>query len=159
MNRAIPVQKQKKGKRGRAEMEKYMFLHHTADAKFQAFGRTLEEAFVHAALAVASLMWDWKKIPKNIAISVAVGGKDLEQLLVSFLEEILYLLDTQNFLLASVNDVLFEQKEECWKLQALFEGDVYKGEYEIFGHVKAITYNEIVVKDRAPFLVQVVADI
>jgi SHS2 domain-containing protein len=37
-------------------MERYRFLRHTADAKFQAFGTTLEEAFINAALATASLM-------------------------------------------------------------------------------------------------------
>ena len=35
-------------------MERYKFLAHTADAKFQAFGETLEEAFGNAALATAS---------------------------------------------------------------------------------------------------------
>ncbi len=140
-------------------MEKYKFFHHTADAKFQAFGRTLREAFAHAALAVASLMWDWEKIAKNIDISVSVEGKNLEQLLVNFLEEILYLLDTQGFLLGSVDNVLLEQKNGEWKLYALFKGDLDAGKYQIFGEVKAITYNEMVIHDKLPFLVQVVADI
>lgn len=140
-------------------MEEYKFFHHTADAKFQAFGQTLEETFAHAALAVASLMWDWEKIAKNIEISVAVEGKDLEQLLVIFLEEILYLFDTRNFLLGSADNVSLEQNDGDWSLHALFRGDVCAGEYEIFGGVKAITYNEIVINDRAPFMVQVVADI
>jgi len=42
-------------------MQKYRILPHTADAKFQAFGASLEEAFANAALATASLMWDWGK--------------------------------------------------------------------------------------------------
>ena len=140
-------------------MEKYRFFPHTADAKFQAFGKTLEEAFSHAALAVASLMWECDKIADKIEISVSAEGKDLEQLLVGFLEEVLYLLETRDFLLGSVGDILLEKKEDGWKLHALFRGDVSGDEYEIFGDVKAITYNEIVVKDQAPFLVQVVADI
>ena len=140
-------------------MEKYRFFHHTADAKFQAFGQTLEETFAHAALAVASLMWDWEKIAKNIEISVAVEGKNLEQLLVNFLEEILYLLDTRNFLLGSADNVSLEKKNGDWSLCALFRGDVCAVEHEIYGDVKAITYNEIVINDRAPFMVQVVADL
>jgi len=47
-------------------MERYRFLEHTADAKFQAFGKTLEEAFSNAALATASLMWDWEEIEQNV---------------------------------------------------------------------------------------------
>jgi SHS2 domain-containing protein len=143
----------------KGKMEKYRFFHHTADAKFKAFGQTLEETFAHAALAVASLMWDWEKIAKNIEISVAVEGKDLEQLLVNFLEEILYLLDTQNFLLGSADNVSLEKKNGDWSLYALFRGDVCTGKYEIYGDVKAITYNEIAINDRPPFMVQVVADL
>jgi len=137
----------------------YKFFCHTADAKFQAFGQTLEETFAHAALAVASLMWDWKKIAKNIEISVVVEGKDLEQLLVNFLEEILYLLDTRNFLLGSIDIVSLEKEREDWKIQASFKGDKNAIKYEIFGNVKAITYNEMIVKNQVPFMVQVVVDI
>lgn len=140
-------------------MDKYKFFHHTADAKFQAFGQTLEETFAHAALAVASLMWDWEKIARNIEISVKVDGKDLEQLLVNFLEEILYLLDTRNFLMGSAENVSLENKDGKWQLHALFRGAMNSGEYEIYGDVKAITYNEIDISDRPPFRVQVVADI
>lgn len=140
-------------------MEKYRFFHHTADAKFQAYGRTLEEAFAHAALAVASLMWDWKKVAKNVTLSIVVGGRDLEQLLVSFLEEIVYLLEIQGFLLGGVENVILEQNKEGWTLRAVFAGDKNMEGYEIFGDVKAITYNEIEVRDRVPFMVQVVADI
>jgi SHS2 domain-containing protein len=140
-------------------MVSYKFFHHTADAKFRAFGQTLEETFAHAALAVASLMWDWEKIAKNVDIPVMVEGKDMEQLLVNFLEEILYLLDTRHFLLGSVDDVSLEHKDGTWSLHALFRGDTNAGNHEIYGDVKAITYNEIVINDRAPFMVQVVADI
>jgi SHS2 domain-containing protein len=140
-------------------MDKYKFFHHTADAKFQAFGQTLEETFAHAALAVASLMWDWEKIAKNVEIPVTVDGRDLEQLLVNFLEEILYLLDTRNFLMGSAENVSLENKDGKWHLQALFRGAMNTGEYEIYGDVKAITYNEIAVSHSPPFKVQVVADI
>jgi SHS2 domain-containing protein len=140
-------------------MDKYKFFHHTADAKFQAFGLTLEETFVHAALALSSLMWDWEKVAKNIEIPVLVEGKDLEQLLQNFLEEILYLLDTQNFLLGSVDTFSLEKEGEGWQIKALFAGDTLSDVYEIFGDVKAVTYNEMIVNDKAPFMVQVVVDV
>ena len=60
-------------------MQKYRFLLHTADAKFQAFGKTLEEAFRNAALATASLMWDPKTIEKKKNHQVEIAGNDLKQ--------------------------------------------------------------------------------
>jgi len=140
-------------------VEKYKFMHHTADAKFQAFGQTLEEAFSHAALAIASLMWDQDKIEGKLTIPIEVRGKDLQQLLVNFLEEILYLFETKGFLLGSVEDLTIHKNEGKFSLRALFIGDEYSSLYEIFGDVKAITYNEMAIKENAPFMVQVVADI
>lgn len=140
-------------------MERYRFLAHTADAKFQAFGETLEDAFSNAALAVASLIWDWEKVEKKLEYKVDIEGHDLKQLLNKFLEEILYLLDTKNFLLRSAEKVRIEKKEREYKLEAVFKGDEYSDKYKIHGDAKAITYNEMEIKDRGRFMVQVVVDI
>ena len=41
---------------------KYKFFNKTADIKFQAYGKNLEEAFINAALAMTSIMIDYKLI-------------------------------------------------------------------------------------------------
>ena len=43
-------------------MEKYKFLPHTADVKFQAFGKTLDKALKNCANALANTITDHKKI-------------------------------------------------------------------------------------------------
>lgn len=209
-------------------MERYKILEHTADAKFQAFGHTLEEAFTNAALATAALMWDWKKVRKNVRFPIEVTGKDLEQLLSHFLEEIIYLLETRLFLIGSVENITIqkiekfkndrqqekdkeagkeelkgtgnrewerkvekyisqdekareekgsEEKgewsskakeedeeskgkfEEAYRLQAVFLGDNFFEDYEIYGGVKAITYNEMKIEQKDDLVtVQVVVD-
>ena len=148
-----------RNKTEKGRKEKYRFLQHTADAKFQAFGQTLEEAFSHAALAVASLMWDWEKIDDKTDIPVSIEGMDLAQLLVDFLEELLYLRETRDFLLGSTGQISIQPKDDGWSLRAVFKGDSYASKYEIYGDVKAITYNEISISDRSPYVIQVVADI
>jgi SHS2 domain-containing protein len=139
-------------------MEKYKILPHTADGKFQAFGQTMEEAFANAALATASLMWDWSKIEKRVKLSVKVHGKDLEQLLSKFLGEIIYLLEIKKFLLSLVSEIKIGQKEEGYFLNALFVGDKLSDQYEIYGNVKAITYNEMKIEKNDHITVQVVVD-
>ncbi|MCP2620204.1 archease [Candidatus Aminicenantes bacterium AC-334-K16] len=143
-------------------MEKFKFLPHTADAKFQAFGRTLEEAFAHAALAVCHLMWEPQKIKPVKEILVEVSGRDLKQLLVSFLEEILYQFETREFLLSRVEDVRIEERAEppgYWLL-ARFKGNRMRKGDEIFGDVKAITYNEMeITQGPDGVFIQVVVDI
>ncbi len=140
-------------------MERYRFLDHTADAKFQAFGNTLEEAFCNAALATASLMWDWERIEKKVELQVEVQGRDLKQLLCSFLEEIVYLLDSRSFLLGVPERVRLDKKGGLFTLKALFKGDEYSEKYEIHGDVKAITYDEMEIVEGDRFMVQVVVDI
>ena len=81
------------------EWKGFQFFEHPADAKFQAYGKNMEEAFRNAAYALVSLMWDRAKILPKIEHSVVVEGRDLKQLLVGFLEEVLYLLDSRSFLL------------------------------------------------------------
>jgi SHS2 domain-containing protein len=119
----------------------------------------MEEAFANAALATSSLMWDWKKVERKVEYSVQVKGNDVEQLLVSFLEEILYLLDTRSFLLGSAEGLRIQKKDEKYILQARFVGDNYSERYKLYGDVKAITYNEMSISQRNGCTLQVVVDI
>lgn len=139
--------------------ERFRFLEHTADAKFQAFGPTLEEAFANAALATASLMWDTASIQKSTRVPVRVQGLDHEQLLVHFLEEILYLVETRFFLVASVEDVGIEKDAIGYTLEAVFWGDTNSNKYETHGEVKAITYNEMEIQKNDRYTIQVVVDV
>jgi SHS2 domain-containing protein len=139
--------------------QKFRYLDHTSDAKFQAFGRTMEEAFGNAALATASLMWDVETIPKRVRHPIRIQGKDLEQLLLHFLGEIIYLFDTEMFLLGSAEEIKIEKKSEGYLLEAVFLGDNNSNTYNIFGEVKAITYNEMKIEKNNRIALQVVVDI
>jgi SHS2 domain-containing protein len=139
--------------------EKFRYLDHTADAKFQAYGRTLEEAFSNAALATISLMWDPAEVEARLSQPIDVKGRDLEQLLVHFLGEIIYLLETRSFLAAAADDVIIEKADKGFRLRAFFRGDDRPARYSIFGEVKAVTYNEMRIELGCPITVQVVLDI
>lgn len=138
---------------------RYRFLEHTADAKFQAYGRTLEEAFVNSALATSALMWDWRTVEKRMNHRIGIKGKDLKQLLLNFLEELLYLLDSRMFLLNSVDRLKIERTGNHYSLGAELWGDCLSDKHEIFGEVKAITYSEMEIKNNDHFMIQVVVDI
>jgi SHS2 domain-containing protein len=139
-------------------VKKFQYLRHTADAKFKAFGRSLEEAFCHAALATASLMWDCDLIEPYIKHSVFVSAKDEEQLLLNFLEEILFLLDSQMFLTKKADGLRIEKRNGCLILDAQLIGDTCSNRYQTFGEVKAITYNEMKIVKGSLVEVQVVVD-
>jgi SHS2 domain-containing protein len=128
-------------------MEQYRILPHAADGKFRSFGETVEEAFANAALATASFMWDWRTIDPARAIAVEVAGRDLEQLLYKFLEEIIYLFETRRFLLAAVEDLVIETAGGGRILRAAFRGDEIGPATELLGEVKAVTYSEMKIEE------------
>jgi SHS2 domain-containing protein len=139
-------------------VKKFEYFRHTADAKFVAFGRSLEEAFGHAALATASLMWNCQTIEPEIEHSVSVSGKDEEQLLLNFLEEILFLMDSEMFLMKEAENVRIGKRGGFLRLKARLVGDVNSDRYETFGEVKAITYNEMKIVKKSLVEIQVVVD-
>lgn len=139
-------------------MERYQILPHTADGKFQAFGRTLEEAFGNAALATASLMWDWSTVETKAHHFVHVTGVDREQLLVKFLAEIIYLFETRQFLLGKVDGLRIRPQFEGLSLEAVLGGETVSDRHELFGDVKAVTYNDLKIEECDGFTLQVVVD-
>ena len=139
-------------------MEKFEFTgKRIADAEFRAYGKSLEEAFKNAALAMCSIMFDYKKVKPALKKEISVEGTDLQSLLYNFLEEILFLLDTENFLLHEIEDLKIKNEKN---LTAVLVGDSAIENYEIFGEVKAVTYNDMKIeKQDSVYVVQVVVDI
>lgn len=139
-----------------SRMEKYKYLEHTADIMFQAFGRTVEEAFENSAIAMFNAMYDGK-IKENIKKKIKVSGRDFENLLYNFLEEFLVLMDSEGFFMASCKVKI--KKIKTYELEADITGDDAK-DYAISLDVKAITYNNMFVKkEKDLWTCQVLIDV
>lgn len=143
--------------------KKYEILEHMADGKFRAYGSNLEEALGNAALAMVSLMWDWKKIRAALKESIQLEASSPEQLTVKFLTELIYLLEVKSFLLGQVEKIGVEEDDQngkkSYRLKAEIAGDRLSPEYEIYGQVKAVTYNDMKIENTGDGLaIQVVVD-
>lgn len=123
-------------------MKRFKFLEHTADVKFQAFGKTIEDAFKNSAFALKETICDETEIKEKKKKTISIKQKDLESLLYSFLEEILYLLDAENFIISSITKIKIDKK---FNLRATILGDK-ASEYEFTNPVKAVTYNDMFVR-------------
>ncbi len=136
---------------------KYKFLEHTADVKFQAFGKTIEKAYKNSGLALKESVCGKLKINKKIKKKIEISGEDFESLLYNFLEEFLYLLDAENFLLSKIEKVKIDKK--IFSLTASLTGD-NAANYKFTNDVKAVTYNEMFVKKlKEKWVAQVVLDV
>ena len=139
---------------------KYEYLPHTADVKFRAYGKTLEEAFANAAFALYNVMVDTGKVKAKATKKIAADGDDLPALLQQFLEQFIILLDTDNFFLAKIKEITIKKSGSGYSLTAVAVGDEAKN-YETIGpQIKACTYNSMLVRqERKKWLLQVVVDI
>ena len=141
------------------QQKKFEFFEHTADAKFRAYGENLCEAFSNAALAMFSIMTDISKISPELRKQVTVKSTTRQALLYDFLEELVYLIDTDAYLVCEVEDIQIKKESGYYFLSAKLIGDT-ADKYEVHTHVKAITYNDMFITEEPGFVVvQVVPDI
>ena len=133
----------------------YEFLPHTADVKFRAYGKSLEEAFSNAALALTSIIVEPEKVEGKVEKVIEVSAEDDKALLYDFLEQFLVLLDTDEFVMHEVKEISIEDL----KLKAKVTGDNVNN-YKPETHIKAITYQEMEIQEEdGKFMVQVVPDL
>ncbi len=126
----------------------FKFLEHTADVKIEVSERTLNKAFSTSALAMKEVIAEQIKVAPKIKREITIEAKDKEALLYSFLEEFLYLLDAESFIISKAPIVKIEKsKDNQFSLKANLIGDDAKN-YIFTNDVKAITYNEMKIDEK-----------
>jgi len=119
----------------------YEFLEHTSDAYVAAYGRTLEEAFAAAALAMSDILTDPNNIRPKVSTAVEVVADDLEALLYRWLERLLVIFEVDG-LVFSKHSVKINKQDSGYILRANVEGErfdpaIHPAEVA----VKAVTYH------------------
>lgn len=134
---------------------KYKFLSHTADIKFQAFGKSLNEIFENSALAVSNYLSREKKIKLTQTKNIQIESNDNNSLFYKFLDELIYLLDAESFIISNAKVEINGNN-----LNAQLKGDDAKN-YKDLDHIKAATYAEMYIKKLpdGSFKAQAVMDV
>jgi SHS2 domain-containing protein len=138
-------------------MKKYELIDHTADIAIKAYGKNLSEAFENAAKAMFDIITDNSEIESIGQYDIELEAPDLEQLLVDWLSELLYLNTARN-LVFSFFKVELDDKNN--KLKAKIFGDKFDlSKHKIGAEIKAVTYHMLSVRNKRPFNIQVLFDI
>ena len=103
--------------------KQYKYLPHTADVKFQAYGKDLEEAFKNAALATFDIMTEVSKVKAKMEKEISVETIKIETLLYDFLEALLYQMDTEGFFLSKVKEIEIKKTDKGYTLKDVVSGD------------------------------------
>ncbi|MBI5072571.1 archease [Candidatus Woesearchaeota archaeon] len=138
---------------------KYEYLSHTAEAKFAAWGKTMEEAFSNAAIAMENIIIETEKVKQKIKKKIIIETKHKKALLYDFLQELIVLFDSERFALHKVEAMTIHQKGSDFQLHANVSGDDGQ-HYEILSGVKSVTYNEMeITEEKGMWKVVVVLDV
>jgi SHS2 domain-containing protein len=138
-------------------MEKYIYVDHTGDIEFHARGVNLEELFENCAYAVVNVICK-KLVPQNKYKSVVIKAETLDNLLVEWLEELLFLHTTEEILFTKFEVKSIEKIGTTFNLKAEVEIGTYQRN-DIETEIKAITYNKLKIEKNKYWQARVVIDI
>jgi SHS2 domain-containing protein len=141
--------------------EQYEYLEHTADAKFRAYGKTLEEVFENAALAMFNVMIDTKKVLVETSLEISLESSELDTLLVDWLSELLFLFEVEETIFGEFRVGEIREEGGKYSLKALASGAKWDLEIHLFEtEIKAVTYNQLELeKTPEGWAAQVVVDL
>ena len=132
-------------------------IDHTADVGVRIIARTPTEAFAAAAEAMFDVMIDRGGVSRSEVWQVEVDAAGWEDLLVTWLEELLWRHESEGMMLHSplIGSI------SPTHLKAVVEGEVFhRDRHERRTQVKAVTYHQLRAEETdQDFEVQVIFDI
>ena len=138
-------------------MKRYDLIDHTADVAIKAYGKTLSEAFENAAKGMFDIITDNSEIENIGQYDIELEADNLEQLLVDWLSELLFLNGANNLVFGFFKVDLDEKK--C-KLSAKVFGEKFNiSKHKAGSEIKAVTYHMLEVNNKKPYYAQVIFDI
>ena len=126
----------------------YRFLSHTADMAVAVRAATLPALFGHAAAALFDLTTDRRSVWPRRRARVVAEGLTLENLLVRFLSELLYLQEVKGWRFRTCRVTSLDRRGG--RLRAVAAGEAFDpARHPRRREVKAITYHQLAVRRRA----------
>ena len=124
---------------------RFEFVDHTGDLGVRLFGESLPRLFEQAAQALSFILTDPETIQIEETRKLLLDAKTDEELLITWLNELVYLFDTEGILFRTY-EVLSVHDHH---LEALAQGEIYdEGRHPIKTAVKAATYHQLRIEHR-----------
>ena len=144
------------GQKLNGQMKKYEFFNHTADIGIRVYGKTRQELFENAALALFDIIAVLDKLEPRQLRTVSLTAGSYEELLVAWLNELLFLFDSEGFLAKE-----FSVKIKGNRLEAKVRGEpLPPAKADLKTEVKAATYHNLKIeKTQEGFKAEVVLDV
>jgi len=143
----------------KARRPPYRVFAHTADVGARVSGRTVRQLFEHAALALLDLAGDRAAVRPRRRVAIAVEGTSLEDLLVRWLSEILFLQEIRGWRVHAGRVDRLDRRRLCLRGAAL--GEPFDARRHRRGReVKAVTHHRLrLVRRGGRWSVSIVFDV
>lgn len=126
-------------------VDKFEIIDVSGDIGIRAFGKSLEEVFINSALGMYNLITDIEKFEEKKTIELSLKGNSLENLLVSWLNELIFRFDTYGFIGNDISIKAFSSQQSA--LQAEVRGEEFDSErHERKLLIKAATYHKLKIE-------------
>jgi SHS2 domain-containing protein len=138
-------------------MGKFEFFDHTGDQGIRVFGKTLPDLFRHAAEALFHVITDPKTIRSKESRTITLEGHDVEELLINWLNEFIYLFETQGLLFSDFDFLSLDAQA----LEATVRGEPYdESRHPIETTVKSATHHQLkILKEKGIWKAQIILDL
>ena len=134
----------------------FEIIDHTADVGVIAYGGSISQAFANAARALFSLITELDLVEEVLYRDIELTAPDEEGLLVEWLNELIYLFDTEYIVFKRFDVSVLNNSQ----LRARSYGEkVDSSRHQLKTGVKAATYHMLVVSKGNGYRVQVIFDI
>ena len=128
------------------ENKRYSVIDHTADIGIEAYGKDLKELFRNAAFGMFDLMVELKGVGVNKKVAIKLKAPDKEELLVSWLSELLYCFAGPSKVL--LKDFMIKKLEEK-SVEAEVSGEQLDlSRHQIKMEIKGVTYHQLKIERR-----------
>ncbi|HEY3373967.1 MAG TPA: archease [Candidatus Aquicultor sp.] len=125
-------------------MQAFEILDHTADVGLRAYGHTLKEVFENIAVGMFSLITDLDNVKSSLSEEIEIEAEDREDLLVEWLNELLYQFEVRYKVFKRVNIVDWDEEH---RLRAIAYGEPLDlGRHQIKTQIKATSYHMLKVE-------------
>jgi SHS2 domain-containing protein len=138
----------------------FEFIDHTADIAVKLEGSTFEELFTAGAEAWLASVIENKDLRANDRFKIELTSFSIEELLVSFINELNFLLNIKRWLCLNVDSIKIYEDSKKFKLTVSLNGIKVEDDFELKEEIKSVTYHQIEIKkDNALYSTRVVFDI
>lgn len=138
-------------------MKKYELINHTADIGIKVYGKSLNELFENAGLAMFEIIAWLKKIKKKHIIEFKVEANSFEELMQAWLSQLLLKFNLEKFLF-----VEFKVRKICKNyLFAEAYGEIFNPlKHKLKREIKLVTYHQLELKkENNIYQMQIIFDL